>query len=147
MGKAFIFFTSALLVFTPALMAGCGREGGAAREEKGDSVFPAVREPGIPAPADIPVYPGAEEMEAEMLAGFEEQGFNVSVYKTSDSLSRVYSFYSGALEEMGFDAPGSVSIGNGSHFVFRVSLAGREVAVVNGGVEEGNTIISVVRPE
>lgn len=146
MGKAFAFFTLALTVLAAGLQCGCGRESGPAREAPSQRVPAAAAPSGIPGPADIPVYPGAERVETEMLPGFMEQGLTVAAYRTSDTLSRVYSFYAGALEEMGFDAPGSMSIGNGSHFVFRVSLDGGDIAVINGSVEDGNTIIAVVRP-
>ncbi len=65
-------------------------------------------------------------------------------YETDDSLSRVYSFYSSKLEEGGFEAPGSMSIGNGSHFTFHVSKGGSEVAMINGTVEEGKTYIVII---
>ena len=142
MVKRFVFVMAVLSFLIPVFTSGCGGRDDS-RQDAGST--PAAGRGGASRVAgEIPVYPGARQIDMEEHAGFFEHGVDVRAYETDDSLSRVYSFYSSELEEAGFDAPGSMSIGNGSHFVFQVSRDGSEVAMINGTVEEGKTYIVII---
>ncbi len=142
MVKRFLFVIVVLAFLIPVITSGCG--GGADPQPAADRTPAAERGEDSRIPDGIPVYPKARQIDMEEHARFFEHGANVYAYETDDSLSRVYSFYSNELEEGGFDAPGSMSIGNGSHFVFQVSKDGSEVAMINGTVEEGRTYIVII---
>ncbi len=142
MGKRVFLVLAVLSFLIPVITSGCGGRDDSRRAADSTPAAARGEAPGIL--DGIPVYPGAEQIDMEEHARFFEHGVNVKAYVTDESLSRVYSFYSNALEEGGFDAPGSMSIGNGSHFVFQVPKDGSEAAMINATVEEGRTYIVII---
>lgn len=136
-GEIGLKFYALVLFFWAVAAFGCGGVPDMPPDPAGEGV-------GVEAPhAGIPVYPGARRAEFSGDYSFAGEGVIVSSYETDDPILRVYGFYTNHYSESSMKASGSIRLGDRPHFLLEVTRDGSDVAIIQGGEEDGSTYIDI----